>query len=373
MDVSEYDKPTAAVMVSEASVAEGMTLEEAFYRRQGTTERYLSTTEIQMKRLEDTKNAVALYGYPIILATGLLFNTISFVVILKSKIIAISTGVYLAVLTWADSSALIQWILFWWLPLYTPQTAAFWNSCSVRQFILICSTHMGSICAVGITVDRFIAIWFPFRAKQICTRKTAALVMTTAFLCILAMYIPMLVAFNPNCTVNPRLLVYANKVVFMLSFIFHTYGPIGLLLFTNIGIIAKLLMSAKFKKASHVAKDSGSETKVMATVLAVSWAYIICLLPYNILLSMRVHEDYQLPPGLAQVLITGAQMLKVANHSVNFYLYVLTSQSFRSTFVAVFCGCCRKLRSKEKAGGSSGQTKTTAVKGSLNPDHAPRV
>ncbi len=323
------------------SVDKGMTREEE------TTERHLPVTEIPMNRLEDTKNAVAFYAYPIILVTGILFNTISFIVILKSKIITISTGVYLAVLTWADSSAVIQYVLIWWRgPI--PVTDII-NSCSVRQFILICSTHMGSACVVGITVDRFIAVWFPFKAKQISKRKTACIVLSAASLCILAMYIPMLIAFNRNCTLHPALVFYSTKVVFILSFIFHTYGPIGILLFTNIAISVKLLISAKFKKASHVAEDSGTATKVMATVLAVSWAYIVCLLPYNIVLSLRVHDDYQLPPGLAQVLITGAQLLKVGNHSVNFYLYILTSKTFRSTFIDIFCGWCRKLQPQEKS------------------------
>ena len=349
-------------MTSDESETEGMIREGAYRDLHETTEGYQSSTEIQMNRLEAAKNAVAFYGYPLILATGILFNTISFFVILKSKIITISTGVYLAVLTWVDTSAIIQWVLLLWSgPI--PRTAEFVNSCSVRIFILTCSTHMGSMCAVGITVDRFIAVWFPFRAKQICKRKTAAMVLATAFLCILAMYIPMLFAFNPNCTVNPALLLYASKVVFMLSFIFHTYGPIGILLFTNIGITVKLLISAKFKKASRVAEDGGIQTKVMATVLAVSWTYIICLLPYNILISLTVHEGYQLPAGLAQVLITGAELLKIGNHSVNFYIYILTSQNFRSTFVDILCSWRRKFKSQREAVINSVETETSRVRG----------
>ncbi len=315
---------------------------------------------IRLDRLRDQTNEALLYIYPALLAAGLLCNGLSFIVIIKSDIFKTSTGVYLAVLCWADTSALIHWILIWWVgPLPHIVTHAFIYTCNLRQVILTFSNHTGAMCVICVTVDRFIAVYFPFQAKLINTRKRAAIVLVIIALCILAMYSPMLVAFYPNCELWVVYALYAGRIVFILSTIFYTYGPIILLVCLNVAIICKLRVSSTIRKRAHVQSESGSQSKIMASVLAVSVAYILCQVPYNTLFSIRLLGQYSIPGRLGDVLINVSRILIVVNHSGNFFLYVLTSRNFRETLRGLLPSCCSCQREPTVTTTSSVQSRST--------------
>ncbi len=318
-----------------------------------------------MLRRQD--NLAVLYVYPTLLTVGVVCNTVSFLIIVKSNIIKASTGIYLASLCWADTCALIQWVLFLWRgPIRRPP--AFVNSCSVRQFILTVSTHLGGICVIGVTIDRFIAVYFPFKAKIINTRRNASIVLLTVAACILALYVPMLVASNPNCSIKPQYELYMNTIVVITSFVVYTYGPVIVLFCANIAIIIKLQVSSSFKKRAHSRSESSDQNRIIASVLSVSILYVICQLPYTVLLSLRAHAGYRLPPGvLGAILSDGSRMLMVANHAINFFLYILTSKNFKNTMRHAITCCCRgrrfpgATRAISQRASSLAETKQTSI------------
>ncbi len=189
-------------------------------KRADLTQTTDAVIEENMLRRQD--NLAVLYVYPTLLTVGVVCNTVSFLIIVKSNIIKASTGIYLASLCWVDTSALIQWVLFLWRgPIR--RTPAFVNTCSVRQFILTVSTQLAAICVIGVTIDRFIAVYFPFKAKTINTRRNASIVLLTAAVCILAMYLPMLIGINPNCSIKPQYALYMNTIIVITYFVVYTY------------------------------------------------------------------------------------------------------------------------------------------------------
>lgn len=314
---------------------------------------------LRLNSLGRQENVAVTYLYPTILAIGLIGNTLSFFVILKSSIVKSSTGVFLAALSCADSSALIQWVLVWWRrPIR--RTPEYVQTCNVRQLILVLSTHFGALCVIAVTVDRFVAVYFPLKANIVNTRKRAIVVLIVSAVCFLAIYAPLLVSMNPNCTIKPEYALYANKIVFIFSLICYTYGPIIILFSLNVAIICKLGMSAKLRKRAHSWSEGGSsQSKIVASVLAVSILYTLCQVPYSVLLSLRVYAGYSLPRGQPMdVLINASRMLTVVNNSVNFFLYILTSSNFRATLrqAAYYCFCPRRT---EMSGAKAGNTITT--------------
>lgn len=273
-------------------------------------------------------------------------NALSFVVIVRSDLMSTSTGLYLCTLAWADCFSLASLASSSWsMPTFGQEFHLF-RLCNVKQFFISFSTSLSAMCIVCVTSDRFIAVWFPFKAKQLTTRRKAAVVLTLLIIAMAAIYIPAFLAVSHDCVVNENLRGYLYGDMFTLINIFYSYGPIACLLCLNLAISGRLAFTPSMlvKTQSSCSGNQSSQTsQAIATVLTVSFAFIICSVPINVLFSLfsakrTVSED----PFTLEAVFTFARCLNFANHSINFYLYVLTSGSFRRNLVSLFCQKCRQ-------------------------------
>ncbi len=287
-------------------------------------------------------NPAVLYGIPTLMGTGLLGNTLSFMVIMVSDIRKTSTGVYLATLAWFDSLALVAWMTRHWVePLGKP----FWgvlNMCNVRRFFLAFATSVCALTVVCVTSDRFIAVWFPLQAKLLTTPKKAGIVLLVVVTVSLLLFFPSLVAATDTCSIRDG---YINRLYDRtLWYIFFNtiyYGATISLLILNAAIAAKLVRSPDLLKASHK-----KTPKVAVTVLAVSVAYVVCVLPFNVVMTLAYFPDFKpfKDPAVAEGVLTMTRLLIILNHGMNFFLYIITSRNFRRSLVSLVLapfGVCR--------------------------------
>ncbi len=308
-------------------------------------------TERTARQLFPTfKNGFIMYGLPTLFGLGLICNLLSFLVILKSQIRKTSTGVYLCVLAWADLLSLAaQTSVHWAYPILGRELPMF-GIRAVRQFIVSFSPSLGAMSIVCVTVDRFMAVWLPFQAKSLTTRKRAMIVMGIVILSLAIVYSPALMALIPDANFQLRLRVFTSKGIFIPINIFYSYGPIIALFCLNTAIAIKLALPGKMVKEGGRGQMSKQTTKTIATVLSVSFTFIIATLPMNILFSLTAARiPISGDPLTVEVFWTVGRLLHLGNHSLNFFLYILTSSNFRNTFIelikAPFTCCGNSVRS----------------------------
>ncbi len=295
------------------------------------------------------KNSVCVYVFPTVYAVALANNFLSFTTIVKSNIIKTSIGLYLAVLAWADCLAISAMASLWWSRPVFHQDFPWMRACNVNRFLTLFPGMLSSLCVLCITVDRFLAVWFPFKAKSLTSRKKATFVLLSIVIILTAVTSPLLIGLTPTCQVkwNP-LRSYLATGVYVLLNILYSYGTSMCLLILNIAISIRMAFPDKGLRATQ--RNTVRSTKVVTTTLAVSFSFLICTLPYNFASSAWSARGYLTLDAYAdEILLTIARLLGFLNHTINFYLYVLTSQNFRSTLFSIFSAALGLLQCSKRS------------------------
>ena len=232
-------------------------------------------------------NAVVVYGYPSVLVVGLVANVLSFVTILNSSMRQTSTGLYLCVLAAVDSVNLVTWTSsVWAVPILGREFPPF-HICYIKQFCLPVFLGLSSLCIVCVTTDRFLAVWFPFKAKTLTTRRRAGFVLLSVTCALLAMYLPVLWGFDRNCEILPNLTLYTTSAYYLIANAF-SYGTAIYLFCVNIAISIKIAVPSSVLQETSVSTARESQSsKIIVTVLLVSFAYLICSVPYAVVLTTK--------------------------------------------------------------------------------------
>ncbi len=202
---------------------------------------------------------------------------------------------------------------------------------------------LSSMCVVCVTTDRFLVVWFPLQAKKLTTRKRAACVMlcVTAFL--LVLFLPAIFRVSPNCEPNPNMYIYSRYAYYPLSNVVYSFGPAMYLLCLNIAISFKLLSRKTAFAGTSSEQRHQNQSRIVVTVLLVSIAFIVCCMPFNLLVTIQSAGLTRLYSHTSkEIVYTFCRFLSLLNHSINFLLYVLSSSNFRRCLVALFTRPCRR-------------------------------
>jgi len=122
-------------------------------------------------------NFIVTYLFPLTVLFGTIGNMTSFVVLMRRRMRTTSVYFFLMVLAVADTVVLYISALKTWIRAITGWELMVYNSamCQTVMFLILFSQHMAAWTVVLVTVDRFIAVWFPLRATSLCTVTKAYL------------------------------------------------------------------------------------------------------------------------------------------------------------------------------------------------------
>ena len=179
------------------------------------------------------------------------------------------------------------------------------------------------------TVERCIAVWFPFSAKKICTMRNAkwvTVVVTTIFL------------------------IFDSQYFFIVEV--STAGDFIILITANALICFKMLKRKKVivpGTSGQLANQKAQRGTFM--LLSASFLFCACTAPVSVYYMIT----YQIP------LMTNALLVNLGylNHGINFVLYVISGTKFRSEFKRKFC-CPKRVT------GQGSATVSTVTSGSRN-------
>lgn len=330
-----------------------------------------------------------LYALPIIVIAGTIGNALSFAVLMRPCMRFTSVYFYLLILACADTLVLYVSAFKTWIRLLTDFEMLHLSnaSCKLLVFILLVSMYLSAWLIVFMTVDRFVAVWFPFRAAAFCNISRARiatavlLVVTFALNCHIFWTISLYQIEGPKGTWSRMFCGPDYTSAFMfgpfekMKLISYSIIPFIIILCLNVAIIIRLRYSTPailqipgdahhvgFNRATgahhpilrHM-RDPYSQTRVTSMLLAVSFAWVLLTSPYSFYGMLSV-----LAPRQNMVLKGVCFILMYTNHAINFALYCLTGKKFRRELVELFTRAMRRRRRSTPNASPSVKTQRTS-------------
>ena len=235
---------------------------------------------------------------------------------------------------------------------------------------------------VCFTFERFISVRFPLRVQKWCTSARAKKIIgiLSAVLIIFSCHKILLTGFEGDSVYGYKACVskrfkFREAIFFYTAF--NTWLPSILIMAFNIGIITKIREASVQRRSmssagSNTSGQESAERKITRTLLTVSFAYLLLVIPLGVLQtveltwnSVMVKPPSACPPAAQQDYVHymyGKLILKwlralcfsfyQANFAINFFLYIATGQKFREILGEQY-GC---LATDKRGGSRSGKS-----------------
>ena len=238
-----------------------------------------------------------------------------------------------------------------------------WTDCKLSSFLYRFGKTYSSMLLVMMSIEKCFAVYFPLKAKSICTIRTAEWA-TGIIGVILAGYniiqfhmssffSKVLGRYECNYSSDKKVNVILNQV----DSVLYSFVPFILMFITNSAIAFKF-MKAKCKSNSTESTDqalSKSATRGTAMVVTVSITFLILTAPTAVsLILLRWYPlVYKFPLYRAFMNLT-----QYLNHSINGVLYCIVGSRFRKELLKIFC---RKKRLKSRSTSGSNNTNLVTI------------
>ena len=279
--------------------------------------------------------------YPILLVLGTVGNVLAVAVMMRKKNRKHAISWYIAILSLSDTLFLystIPWVIFYY---HTNEMVdiSVYARCTLDYFTYYFSFEYSAWVLVLMSIERFISIVHPLKAKVLATPRRAkqmCLFLVVILAAINAYHLTSRKVYYwdgvPYCGKRPEHVYITNYVWPILDAVIYSYLP-SILMFTFNGIIMYHMWSSKNQAALNqqgaMAKNFPRVTKML---LSVSFFFICTTVPVETMFIVRNYSD-----SYNALLYSCLDALMVLNHSANFYLYCLSTRKFRQDLKAIFC------------------------------------
>ena len=311
------------------------------------------TQELETNILLTVSSNLWKYVVPIMMITGLIGNSLSFLVMMGRRFRKQTFAVYFCALALADSYSLLNSLPRFWYPTVTNihPTAHSDAICRFSTFSLYYSYQVSSWVLLCVTVERALAVAFPLKTKHTFTRRKAVitLLIVSALLFCYNCYILFykdgyLMEMEDGTTVCGLDVFYTAKPFFKshlwMDVLLCSIIPFAFIITSNIVIVKKVIESRKLLSLPGKHRKNVS-TPSLKMLLCVSSMFIFFTLPLSImLLYMQIYQVLDVEnDGVPSILWACALILLYCNNSLNFFLYCLTGRTFRKQLVDYFTVC----------------------------------
>ncbi|CAF0845696.1 unnamed protein product [Adineta ricciae] len=303
--------------------------------------------------LEQISHYIYAIVFPLVFLSGLIGNLFSSIVFSVTKLNQTSCGIYFLILALFDSSALIGGLHHCLTIGYHVQVRNA-NYCRVRNFLLYMSMDMASWMVVAISVDRYLKVKFPIKARMYATRKLAMVVSGIIAVIFIVKNAHLLTSFIGDFTANaadncdpnpdhPKYMFFFKNIWPWIDLTTYALLPFVIVTVCNILIIYDQYTRRLKLRKRHL------DLSLITLLLASSISLILCNLPITILaviypyisISYDTNEIYDSVAFTFDLL----RLPSYVSLALNFYLYYYTSILFRQQTVRLFR---RLFRSKSK-------------------------
>ncbi len=318
---------------------------------EGTYQEEYNDEEHHLQYLIDISMTIKYYAIPCVWVFGVIGNALAITIFSRKSMRSSLTGYLFLWLAIFDMLSISNGI-FDFINLFEINSFPFNNvTCKIIPFLRNSFTSVAAYVLVGITIERLIGISMPHKAKQFCTIHNGKIYISVLIPVCFAIHLPVVVSFGVTTDENETFCdhLYNISLKHFMLFIFpwiralsYQIMPFCIMFVCNIVIISKLIRSAKDRTQSFSTSSDGPNiTSLTAMLIGVSGAFLICTAPTFVTSILDIVDQFTLIADnygfYLEILLLISDILLVVNHSINFYIYVLTGSRFRKELVVV-CG-----------------------------------
>lgn len=217
-------------------------------------------------------------------------------------------------------------------------------SLQIHEFAHHVCYLMSSWIVLCMTLERFIAVNFPFKKDLFCKPRNALTTIFVVFAIMSYSQIFRLIAIEKSekhrgCSSSKKYQkIYVAMHIYLYQLILQFMLPALLILILNMSILFKI-QSLKDNVSKHGTAHSvraySKRNKTTCMLLIVSFTYVVTLLPLvvvSILLDISILHNKSLARKLFYNLYNVSAILELiseVNYAVNFFIYVISGAQFR--------------------------------------------
>lgn len=311
----------------------------------------LTSTEFTSGSQRSVPSLIEYINYiflPVTISIGLSGNLIT-IFIMKSRNFSLKPSSYLLICLAISDTVLLLTQPFnkaFFIDLIGTDLRAFHDVICKLYFVIRRFSKMtSSWFVVGLCIERFIAVWFPLRAKFVVTKRVVFIGIIVVYLTIVVFtgcwsYASQVVSGKCHPDVYDRTNAAARErfgAMLRAGSCLYSIIPMVILVILTPCIVVKMFQQnqKRLVMAGPVYNTVKDDGRVTAMLFGVVIAYIISVLPITVLhnaaFELKISAFASNDEGF-NLFREVSQLLEQLNYSLNFFLYVMTSYRFRSVF-----------------------------------------
>ncbi len=273
--------------------------------------------------------------FPCMVFTGVICNTLIFVIMRRRRMSHLSTCYYMGILAIADTSVLLLGLSVMWLYVLNQKWSLLLQStygCKILSllFYTVSDTSVWLVCMMS--ADRCIAVTRPLHASSICTVRRAKITVCILVLCILLINMHFLfthyLSLNNHCTPYDRYEFFIGRIWPWIDAAVYSVLPFILLLTINLIIVHGLFQARRSTSNLQIYQSQRNRNKnklstsmsrkLTTMLLAVTFFFLLTSFPM-VCLQIYTNIHVQSNNVYAQSYLKPlCETLQYSNHCVSY-------------------------------------------------------
>ncbi len=305
----------------------------------------------------EEKIAIFLHTYIAIIMfiSGTIGNILSFVVFSRNALRYTGISFYLRSLALGDLIALWSFTL----PKVIHSTTAIHIehihnvSCQLKYFLLQTSMLFSVWILSAMTIERFIAVTFPYKTNRTFSHKRAYISVGCFGFVAVCLSIHIFFAYGiinhngqPVCFyVQTTVTIYAMFVSPWIVITLYCLIPMSIITFCNVGIICRVVKAHSTRQQQmNVQDDSGVQPSMIATLLTISFAFLILAMPAVVYYILEGPSHMIMPYrtkkwAQANLRFAICDLMLHMTNCLNFWLFAMSGSMFRHELYVMLTYC----------------------------------
>jgi hypothetical protein len=291
------------------------------------------------------------YVPPVLLVLGTTLNALTIIVLLRRKFGNSSTRILLIILALADSAVLLTGLIRRWLqktfelelPYLIPLT------CPLHRFLMHFFRDFSNWNIALLTVERWISVAHPLKARVICTRKYVCIVISIVSIFLFTLnshilYYFRVVGKERDCDYTSEAYhTFWMNTWYWIDLFAYSCLPFVVISYCNCSIYYQVTKGQiKREKLQNREGCSGGQsaklTSMTKMLTTVSVMFILLTLPVSVHFIVYGRLVISSKKTIAQYVLsyTVTNLLSYFNNSINFLLYCVSGTQFRREVFKMF-------------------------------------